>query len=287
MKWPMLTIMDGGGTIWYSMDVLYEHAQAAFSFFGLLRFEEFSRKMPFDQITEISSFKSFNSRKNFPKALLALYFTETDTESLLKNENPEMELHKLVFQSWERCSRHSFEHLVEEMGNYFVNALYSFNDELYPLCDGVAEGLPRIRNLTKYLVVLSNRLKSSTEAILQAKGVLEYFDEVIAPEQPVEKITKPIMEVLEKYGKKEDSLDIDLIKSQSVFIGDSNLDIASANKQGPILTIATLKGMGSERVLMHERPYKIENTLVDAANVIEEIGKDPVRHYKAHIENLK
>lgn len=142
-----IIILDGGGTIWYSMDVLWEHYQAAFSHFGLLRPDEFAVRFPPSETTEISSLRSFNSRKNIPKALLALHFSNlsvtdlVDEQSLYNRNNLEDQLHNLVLQSWGICSRFCFEELVEKMGKFLEDALYNYNDTQYPLCKNAKQGL--------------------------------------------------------------------------------------------------------------------------------------------------
>lgn len=173
---------------------------------------------------------------------------------------------------------------MKEMGEFLANALYNYNDSQYPLCRGLEEGIRELKKLTKYLVILSNRMKRSAESILRSKRILRYFDEVFAPEDIRENITKPVRGVLEKYGNLENPpIKFDEMKTLSVFIGDSNVDISSAHDQGPIITIATLQGMGSERVLKHSHPYKIVSSVKDAVNVIKQIRKDPVKSYNEHV----
>lgn len=287
-----LVICDGGGTVWYSMDVLFEHAQAAFSYFGLMRPDEFLKKMPQDTITEISSLKSFNSRENFPKALLALYFSDTHPEEIFRQgDSPEKFLQDLehsIIKSWKRCPRYVYNDLVKAMGDFLKDALYQYDDSKYPLCPGVKEGLPKVREIAEYMVMLSNRLKRSTEAILVAQDIRKYFDEVNAPEQAQEPIKKPIRGVLEKIANKC-SITIDDMKRKAVYIGDSNVDISSAHdpENGPLLTIAVLQGMGTKRVLERDSPYKIVNTLAEAYDVLKEICADQEKYYSEHIENLK
>lgn len=54
-------IFDGGGTIWNSMEILYQHYQIAAFYFGFTKkLEEFP--YPLQLMNELSSFKSFNSR---------------------------------------------------------------------------------------------------------------------------------------------------------------------------------------------------------------------------------
>ena len=140
--------------------------------------------------------------------------------------------------------------------------------------------------MTKHLVILSNRMRRSTEAILRSKGVLNYFGEVFAPEEISERVTKRVREVLEKYGARENP-PIALVEMRKlcVFIGDSNVDIDSAHEQGPILTIATLQGMGSERVLRHARPYKIASSLIEVVDALKEIRENPEKCYDEHLIN--
>lgn len=286
MKDIYLAILDGGGTIWGSMSVLWEHYQAAFSYFGLLGPGKFTERFPFKETTEISSFVSFNSRKNIPKALLALYFSDVCPQDVLAcsmkdhtGKDPETCLHDLVLRSWKRCPRWCFDHLAQEMGEFLKTALYNFDDTQYPPCRNVKNGLLRLQKSGYTLVMLSNRQLGSTRAILRNVGIDGMFDHVEAPLEPVEPTVKPVLKILERYGVAEDH------RKEVVFIGDSNLDIASANEYG-LFTIGVLTGMGSERVLPFARPAAVVQDIAEAARLLKKLRPEWGAVRSAHASRI-
>lgn len=244
-------LLDGGGTVWYSMDVLWEHYQAAFIFLGLADAKTFRCIFPQRFVTEISSLRSFNSRRNMPIALLAMYFTRTHPQKILATDDPEAFLHDLVLEAWEKCSRRAFDGLVKEMGDFLVKALYNRNDKQYPLCPGVAEAIKNINDLGLRIALVSNRQIASTQAILRSKGLAKFIDYVHAPESSNEPVTKDFTKALSAIG---------VSKEKTVYVGDSNLDIYSARVQ-KVYPIAVLTGMGTRRVLKLENPAKYIRSL--------------------------
>jgi phosphoglycolate phosphatase-like HAD superfamily hydrolase len=284
MDFVKLIILDGGGTIWYSMDVLWEHYQAAFSYFGLLRPDSFEKRFPFKWTTAISSLRSFNSRKNIPLALLAMYFCDIHPKQILartvkghEGKNPEECLHDLVSESWNVCTRASFEYLSSVMGEFLAKALYNYNDTLYPLCVNVIEGLHELRKHDYHLAMISNRKKASTKAILRNKKVAELIDYIEAPEDEREPVVKPIGKILDKYEIPKEH------PASAIFIGDSNLDITSAQAFN-LFTIAVTTGMGTPEVLKLDKPGAIVEDLVEAAKIIEEFKNNLVNIYNKYIE---
>jgi phosphoglycolate phosphatase-like HAD superfamily hydrolase len=181
-------ICDGGGTIWYSMPVLYEHMQAAFSYFGLLRRKDFKIRFPFDATTAINSLRPFNSRKTTPIPLLTMYFNNVSPKDVIncrvkgyEDINPLDCLNDLMLKAWEKVPKTSFDTLADQMGDFLNKALYNYNDADYPAYENAIEGLQTLQKSGYELVMISNRWKVSTEAILRHLGALQYFKIIEAP----------------------------------------------------------------------------------------------------------
>lgn len=276
---PKIVILDGGGTIWYSMPVLWEHYQAAFSYFGLMQPQEFADKFPEKEVTHISSLRTFNSRRNIPKALLAMYFNSVSPRDILnqidKGNNPEEHINNLIRKSWVSCSRFAFEKLSDQMGKFLIEALYNYDDTKYPLCDGVKEGLQCLCEREYTVTMISNRQFDSVMTILRNLGVVQYFNHVEAPRGTSEPTTKPINRIIERYGIEETEL------WKAAFIGDSNLDIASAH-EFKLLSIAVLTGMGNKTVLRLENPVEIVKDLVEAAEYLDKAKGNWLEIYADH-----
>jgi len=281
-----LIVVDGGGTVWHSMRVLWEHYQTAFSYFGLLRPDEFARRFPCRPVTEISSLRSFNSRRNMPLALLGMYFCNVSPETVLERRvlgreglAPEQCLHDLTIEAWKRCTRRCFEQMAKDMGTFLAEALYHFDDSHYPLCTGAREGLLELRQAGFHIAMISNRRFASTMAILRNLGVADLFDHVEAPLDSDEPVVKPVGKVMERYGIANEH------RWKAVFIGDSNLDIASAHDQG-LLTAAVTTGMGSPRVLEYEQPAAIVDDIFEAAQLLQFIMPFRERAWREHVTRL-
>ncbi len=279
-----LIILDGGGTIWYSMDILWKHYQDAFEKFKLLSPKEFEERFPFKDVTLISSLQAFNSRRNMPKALLAMYSTNTKPDDVLHKSvngyegiHPEDCLNDLYSKF---CAKNSkIVNLNHDIGEFLVQALDNYDDNKYPECNGACEGIKQLYNSGYKLAVLSNRKLSSTERILKNFKIFDYFDYVEAPSDWAEPVKKPVNQILLRYK-------IDLNNPiEAIFIGDSNLDIHSAHDH-LLFTIAVRGGMGDDIVWDLEQPNPAErvDSLKDVPKLLSEISPSYPTKYKKHFK---
>lgn len=251
-------IFDGGGTIWYSMDVLYEHYKIAALFFGFI---PSVKDFPYDLklMNELSSLQSFNSRKNMAKILTALLmkeFPSKDLDKILDMREAESELLKLIS---ELIPKQKFWEIATDMGSFLEEALYNYPETWYPLCKGIKKILPVLKKEGYKIALLSNRRKNSVLNILEAYEIYNCFDYVHAPEEsePLRKDFNPILK----------NLKVNL--EECIFVGDSVLDIKSAKDMGDVKTIATLSGMGTERMFNNLPPrYKPDCIINDAEELI-------------------
>lgn len=127
--------------------------------------------------------------------------------------------------------------------------------------------------------MVSNRQRASAMAILRNLGVAEIFDHVEAPLDKTEPGTKPIEKILAKYN-------IGKHRERAVFIGDSNMDIGSANDHN-LVTIAVTTGMGSKRVLAIDHPTAIVDDLLEASELLNHIEPFRKTIYQEHMRRLK
>ena len=217
---------------------------------------------------------------------IAIHFCEVHPEALLarhvpghEEQNPEMCLHDLVIHAWKRCSKAAFDGLATQIGDFLSSALYNFKDSQYPLCTNAKEGLQKLQQAGFRLAMISNRRCNSAKAILRNLHVAEMFDYIEAPADTSEAKIKPLSHILEKYGIPKDRPQL------AVFIGDSNLDIASAHDHD-LPSIAVTTGMGSRRVLELEKPMRIVRNLVDAACLLDELRADWDSVCQKHLTEL-
>ena len=129
-------ILDGGGTIWYSMKVLYEHYKIGVSYLGLIRsVDEFPYS--FILMNELSCFRNFNSRWNIAKALIALIMMgkkEGDLENIITTDG-EGQVIRYIEELRNSKKSARFEKLSSKLGFFLEEALYNYPEEWYPPCE--------------------------------------------------------------------------------------------------------------------------------------------------------
>ena len=257
-----LLIFDGGGTIWYSMDVLWEHYKAGFFYLGLTsKLDEFPYSL--ENCNELASLEKFNSRWNIAKALVALFFTKKDPDKILSSSDPDSEMTSIVQSCRENpLTGTRFEKLCAKLGFFLEEALYNYDESCYPACKNVPETLRQLHDKGFYLALLSNRRISSVEKILCALGIKELFAKVEAPilDEPEIKTIDPILKFF------------NVAKNESIFIGDSALDINSGKRFG-LITVGVLSGMGTVRVLTKAKADYIISDIQGLHEIIEKINK--------------
>lgn len=257
MEGLKLVIFDGGGTIWYSMDVLWEHYKAGFFYFGLTRKLD---GFPYSLQTsnELASLPRYNSRRNMAKGLVALFKSGKNPEEVLSSTDPSRQLDLLV----DACTKgphvgSDFERTCASLGLFLEEALYNYDERRYPACRNVLEALRQLRARGLRLTLLSNRRKASVEKILHALNLYDLFETIEAPEYS-ERATKNVTSALKT---------LDLPPEKAVFVGDSTIDISSA-KQCGVTTVGVLSGFGTLRTL---RRAGADYILEDAGELIDKV----------------
>ena len=253
-----LIIFDGGGTVWYSMPVLWEQCKAGLLSLGLIAgYEDFPYS--FQTFNELSSFEKCNSRWNLAKAIISLFYRKTDPEIILNSDDPNTVIMELI----QKCRNDSqnathYEKLSAKLGFFLEQSLYNYDENLYPACDGILQAIPSLHVQGFKLALLSNRRKKSVMKILQSLKIEKYFHIVEAPEvdEPEIKDVNPIL----KYCACE--------KEEALFIGDSNIDISSAKTFG-LKTVAVLSGMGTERTFRKVKPDYIISKITEIDRILD------------------
>ena len=279
-----VVILDGGGTVWYSMDVLWRHYQAAFGYFGLLWPQDFEKQFPLEPTTLISSLRSFNSRRNMPVALLAMHFTKTKPDDVLnkrvkgyEGRDPESCLKHLFYtEAWD--SHTGILNLSQEMGKFLADALDHYDEiNTYPPCKNACEGVKELHQLGYKLGLLSNRKRVSTERIIHKLNLRDYFDYVEAPDAWEEPVKKPVKKILDHFRIDPEN------PIAAVFIGDSNVDINSARTE-KLFTIAVRGGMGDDIVWEIDPPAERAQDLMKTAKLLSSFDDEQYRErYVAYI----
>ncbi len=250
-----LVVFDGGGTIWNSMPVLYDHYRIAALYFGLVRaVEDFPYSLRL--MNELSSLRAFNSRKNIAKALTALLLKRIKAEELDQLLGMSDAEQKLLDTIASLIPDQKFWEIATLMGAFLEEALYNYPEEWYPKCEGLDETLRQLKEKGHIITILSNRRRTSVMNILKAYKIVDFFHHVEAPKtgEPLKKDVLPLLRALRQKGLE--------VPSQMAFIGDSLLDILSAHEMRQSLknareegfaietvkVVGVLSGMGTERM---------------------------------------
>ncbi|HCJ66919.1 MAG TPA: hypothetical protein DHV62_06230 [Elusimicrobia bacterium] len=255
-----IIIFDGGGTIWYSMDVLWEHYKAGFFYLGLThRLDEFPYSLRISN--ELASLEKYNSRWNIAKALIALFHTKTDPKKILHSSNPSSALDKII----KKISRDNskYEKLCAKLGFFLEESLYNYDESRYPPCKNIPETLHQLRKKGFHLALLSNRRISSVEKILKALQLESLFEKIQAPpyDEPETKDVNPLL----RY--------FNVTKKEVVFVGDSALDIKSGKSKG-LITIGVLSGMGTLHTLKRAQADYIISDIREIQKIIRRINRE-------------
>lgn len=243
MKNIRLIIFDGGGTIWYSMPVLWEHYKSGFFFLGLIsRIDEFPYTL--ETANELSSLEGYNSRWNISKALVAMFLMNINPEQVLNSSEPTKKIDSLIEKIRSNIRfKQKYEKLSSKLGFYLEESLCNYNEKFYPPCKDVVETIKELKRRGYLLAMSSNRRLSSVENILDALNIKDYFDKIEAPlhDEPEAKSIESLLRSLS------------VPRTDAVFVGDSVLDIKAGKKDG-LRTIAVLSGMGTLRTLQMLQP---------------------------------
>jgi len=252
-----VVILDGGGTVWDSMHVLYESYLWAFEKLGIPR-EKFPLSMKHANM--LSALKDFNSEHEKAKGFLALYLLGYKAEDFLKAQDPNEKLLQIVEKAKNQFS--DFDRLTKKLGDLLEKYLYEiFDDTKYPLCKNAKQALKIFKEeLNLKICLVSNRKRASTLRILQSHDILKYFDVVLAKEDQPKPKPNPegVIKALSYCSAKPE---------QSVFIGDSAVDIISA-KLANVSCIGVLTGMGDEELLKKAGANIVVETLLEAAEFL-------------------
>ncbi|HEB02878.1 MAG TPA: HAD-IIIA family hydrolase [Nitrospirae bacterium] len=113
-------------------------------------------------------------------------------------------------------------------------------DNTHPY-EGVADTLRELKDRGLLLAVLSNKRTSMCRSILEALGLIEFFRVVAGGDAPPEKKPSPLaaLYVLEALGA---------VPAESVMVGDSDIDIQTAEAAG-MKSIAVTYGFRPREVL--------------------------------------
>ncbi len=265
MKKIEVIIFDGGGTIWYSMRVLWEHYKAGFLYLGLTNsLDDFPYSL--EICNELSSLEGHNSRWNIAKTLIALFMSSADPNNILEETEPAFTLNSLINTCKGRIGTGAqFEHLCAKLGFFLEEALYSYDERRYPPCEKIIFTLSQLHNDGFRLALLSNRRKTSVEKILRALNLHDgLFERIEAPDQhePAEKDVHSFVR------------DMKVASDRAVFVGDSAIDIMSARKSGSITTIGVLSGMGTRRTLKRAGADYIIRDAQEVRTIIAELNKN-------------
>ena len=252
-----LLILDGGGTIWDSMRVLYESYLWAFDELGISR-EKFPLSMK--QANMLSALKDFNTEHGKAKGFLALYLLGYKAKDFLETQDPNEKLLQIVEKA--RTKFPDFDELSKKLGDLLDKYLYEiFDDSRYPLCKNAKQALKVFKEeLNLKISLVSNRKRASTLRILQSHDILKYFDLILAKEdQPKPKPSADgVVKAMSHFSVKSD---------ESIFIGDSAVDIISA-KLAKVNCIGVLTGMGDEELLRKAGAKIVVKTLLDTAEIL-------------------
>ncbi len=257
MQKPKLLILDGGGTVWDSMRVLYSSYLWAFDELGIGR-KNFPLSMKHANM--LSALKDFNTEHGKAKGFLALYLLKKSAKDFLTAHDPNEKLLEFVEEA--RNKFPDFDELSEKLGNLLDKYLYEiFDDTKYPLCPGAKEALKIFKEeLNLKIALVSNRKRFSTLRILRTHGIERYFDLILAKEDQPKPKPSPegVIKAMEHFSAKPE---------ESVFVGDSAVDIISA-KLARVKCIGVLTGMGDEELLRKAGAGVIVNTLLEVAEVL-------------------
>ncbi|PJE70689.1 MAG: hypothetical protein COU99_10740, partial [Sulfurimonas sp. CG10_big_fil_rev_8_21_14_0_10_36_24] len=231
-------IFDGGGTIWDSMKILHDSYKWAFEQLELCNKETFPYIL--EDCNKLCSLKDFNTEKGKSKGFIALFLTKIDIKVILYSEDPNEKLINIVKDTEIRYK--DFLQLSESMEKLLTKYLYEiFDDTKYPLCNSVVEALESLNQSGLLLAMVSNRRKDSTMKILNSHKLDNLFKCIITWEDQTR--PKPSPEGIEKAMQK-----LNLKKEETIFVGDSSVDILSGKSAG-LKTIGVLSGMGDYDIL--------------------------------------
>jgi len=153
-----------------------------------------------------------------------------------------------------------YEKLCSKLGFFLEEALYNYDERLYPPCKNILDTLRKLKNDGYHLALLSNRRKSSVEKILGALSLKDLFEKIEAPDSDEPEI-KEVNHLLQYFKVQKD---------ETIFVGDSSLDIKSGKEFG-LITIGVLSGMGTLRMLKKAEPDYIINDVSEIYEIINKI----------------
>ncbi|MGH7826494.1 MAG: HAD family hydrolase [Candidatus Binatia bacterium] len=173
---------------------------------------------------------------------------------------PDSQIHSHVGRGVEHLLKHS---LPEETPDHFPEVMQVFlawyenhlldTTVLYP---DVPEILEYFRG--KRRVVVSNKTRRLTVAVLRGLGVEDQFDLILGGDSGPEKKPHPglLHTVLDGFG---------FSANQAVMVGDGDTDI-QAGKRAGVVTCAVTYGLGSKKDLVAAEPDLLIDTLMQLSD---------------------
>lgn len=252
MKKPKLLILDGGGTVWDSMEVLYQSYLWAFEKMGIKK-----EKFPLSskEANLLSALKDFNTEDKKARGFLAIYLLGKTAKDFIEANNPNQKLLEIVEETKKKFPE--FEKMNRKLGDFLEEYLYQvFDDSKYPLCKNVKKSLEIFKNDLKLnMALVSNRKRISTLRILKSHNLFSYFDVILAKEDQPKPKPDPggVLKAIKFFSLKPEGC---------LFIGDSTVDIISAKLAG-IKCVGVLTGMADRKFLKKAKADLIVSTLMD------------------------
>lgn len=238
MKKLKLLILDGGGTVWDSMEVLYQSYLWAFEKIGIKK-EEFPLSLK--EANLLSALKDFNGEDEKARGFLAIYLLNKTAKDFIEANDPNQKLLEIVEEAKKKSPE--FEKMNRKLGNFLDEYLYQvFDDSKYPLCKNVRKSLEIFKNDLKLnMALVTNRKRISTLQILKSHNLLPYFDLILAKEDQPKPKPDPegILKAIKFFSLKP---------KECLFIGDSAVDIISAKLAG-IKCVGVLTGMANRKLM--------------------------------------
>jgi phosphoglycolate phosphatase len=136
---------------------------------------------------------------------------------------------------------------------YFKEFYYS-NPVIYSrLYEGAEETLKKLKELSKKVVVVTNKYEALSVEILKKLNVIDYIDLVVGADTTSEKKPHPlpVFYTLEKLKSGKD---------KSIIIGDSETDVLTGKNAG-IKTALVLQGYGNKELALSLNPDYVLDSL--------------------------